>query len=309
MRNFENALPIIKDQIETWLKAGIIEPKGFIDQPEAGTPQGGPISPLLCNIALNGFQPVLFNALKHRFGYDIALNTLYIRYADDLLFLGPSLEIVQFAKYNIEYYLGQVNLMLNEKKTRIIQTIDLNDINKPISYPFDFLGFTFKMRLMAKRHINKMIFKRSPGNNFASLRNRLRTIVIPADKRIQRHKASIKAILSKAPSADVVCKEINPRIIGWVNYFKFSDAKMEDLPRKMDLWMNNVLRKWIRKSTKKRGKIESFWKKGTNDWIFQYIDKDKNVHTIVKYSKYHWNLTCYQPIKFGTNPYDVITPN
>jgi RNA-directed DNA polymerase len=62
--------------IRDWLKAGILE-DGQTLFPEAGTPQGGVLSPLLANIALHGFETfVSRNGRKHR--------VVVIRYADDV---------------------------------------------------------------------------------------------------------------------------------------------------------------------------------------------------------------------------------
>ena len=44
--------------IKAWLKAGLME-KGHLEDPEAGTPQGGVISPLLANSALQGMEEAL----------------------------------------------------------------------------------------------------------------------------------------------------------------------------------------------------------------------------------------------------------
>lgn len=46
-----------------WLKAGV-EYLGEVEYPESGTPQGGVISPLLCNVALNGMEGILKGAVK-----------------------------------------------------------------------------------------------------------------------------------------------------------------------------------------------------------------------------------------------------
>jgi len=39
--------------VKEWLRAGIVE-KGAITYPKTGTPQGGPTSPILSNLCLNG---------------------------------------------------------------------------------------------------------------------------------------------------------------------------------------------------------------------------------------------------------------
>jgi RNA-directed DNA polymerase len=56
-----NSIAPINRQVRGWLKAGIFE-NGEIITPEAGTPQGGVISPLLANIALHGLEAALAEA-------------------------------------------------------------------------------------------------------------------------------------------------------------------------------------------------------------------------------------------------------
>ena len=41
--------------IRTWLRAGVVE-QGRLHRTEEGTPQGGVVSPLLLNIALDGME-------------------------------------------------------------------------------------------------------------------------------------------------------------------------------------------------------------------------------------------------------------
>jgi retron-type reverse transcriptase len=43
--------------IGSWLKAGIVERDGTLVHPEAGTPQGGTVSPVLANIYLHYVVP------------------------------------------------------------------------------------------------------------------------------------------------------------------------------------------------------------------------------------------------------------
>lgn len=55
----------VKKQVKAWLKAGVME-RGILDEVERGTPQGGVISPLLANIALNGMARHTENAYLRR---------------------------------------------------------------------------------------------------------------------------------------------------------------------------------------------------------------------------------------------------
>jgi RNA-directed DNA polymerase len=52
-----------KELIKQWLKAGYVESE-ILHPTESGTPQGGIISPLLANIALEGLEYVLSQHIK-----------------------------------------------------------------------------------------------------------------------------------------------------------------------------------------------------------------------------------------------------
>jgi RNA-directed DNA polymerase len=66
--------------IKQWLKAGYVD-KGVFHETEAGTPQGGVISPLLANIALHGMEEAL--EIKHRKRGELDSKRALVRYADD----------------------------------------------------------------------------------------------------------------------------------------------------------------------------------------------------------------------------------
>jgi RNA-directed DNA polymerase len=66
-----------------WLKAGYVE-FGQLHETTEGTPQGGVISPLLANVALDGLQAVLFSIKRRKGGRSTGKRVLgYSRYADD----------------------------------------------------------------------------------------------------------------------------------------------------------------------------------------------------------------------------------
>lgn len=95
-----DTFPLMEQQIKSWLTAGILdelsnEPKTSI--PSKGTPQGGIISPLLCNIALNGLEEHLLNYVSNLKikpnpntvrGKRAKIQALgFIRYADDFVII------------------------------------------------------------------------------------------------------------------------------------------------------------------------------------------------------------------------------
>jgi len=115
--------------VKRWLKANVID-NGKRHQTLEGTPQGGIISPLLANIALDGLEADLIEKLK-----SISKKAAkIIRYADDFVVLHEDKTVVEYAKRYIQLWLANVGLELSNEKTKIVHTTD----------GFDFLGFTVR---------------------------------------------------------------------------------------------------------------------------------------------------------------------
>ncbi len=88
-----------KGHVAAWLKAGVME-QGELAATDAGTPQGGIISPLLLNIAMHGMEEaagVRRNPRDLRFHGDRVVRgaLVLIRYADDFVVLCHSREEAQ----------------------------------------------------------------------------------------------------------------------------------------------------------------------------------------------------------------------
>ena len=132
---------IIKKQVKAWLDAKIIEKEMEIDN-TSGTPQGGIISPLLCNIALNGLEKeVIRNHLKSKNRNFTRVNKgdlLFCRYADDFVVAHENLEKVEETKKVIQNRLSKIGLTLSEEKTRIVHSIKEHHGQRP---GINFLGF------------------------------------------------------------------------------------------------------------------------------------------------------------------------
>lgn len=108
--------------IGRYLRAGVLI-NDSIQPSELGTPQGGPLSPLLANILLDDLDREL-KGRGHRF----------VRYADDLMVLVKSERAGQRVKASLTAYLDrQLKLPVNEKKSQVAK------IDHCV-----FLGFTFK---------------------------------------------------------------------------------------------------------------------------------------------------------------------
>jgi group II intron reverse transcriptase/maturase len=130
----------IKQGIFRCLKAGVNP-----EFPEQGTPQGGVVSPLLANIALNGIEEI------HQ----------SVRYADDMIIiLKPKDDAIKVLA-KIGQFLAERGMNVSQKKTKLTATTD----------GFDFLGWHFKVQSNGK-------FRSTPSvDNFKAFRKKVKAIV------------------------------------------------------------------------------------------------------------------------------------
>jgi RNA-directed DNA polymerase len=97
--------------IKRWLNAGYVEEEIF-NATTRGVQQGGVISPVLANVALDGLE----QNVGRKFGY--------IRYADDFVVTARTKEELEELKPEIEKWLELRGLTLNSEKTRIVSIDD-----------------------------------------------------------------------------------------------------------------------------------------------------------------------------------------
>ena len=122
-------IPMDKSILKQFLKAGFIF-KGELFPTEDGTPQGGVISPILANMALDGMQEVLINRFDlsakgkvSAFVHNKSKVNL-VRYADDFIVTAATKEIAEEAKGLIREFLKTRGLELSEEKTVITHIND-----------------------------------------------------------------------------------------------------------------------------------------------------------------------------------------
>jgi group II intron reverse transcriptase/maturase len=130
----------IKLGIFRCLKAGVNP-----EFPEQGTPQGGVVSPLLANIALNGIEDI------HQ----------SVRYADDMVIILKPQDNAEVILGKISQFLAERGMKVSEKKTKLTATTD----------GFDFLGWNFRVQKNGK-------FRCVPSvDNFNAFRQKVKSIV------------------------------------------------------------------------------------------------------------------------------------
>ncbi|HXW14594.1 MAG TPA: group II intron reverse transcriptase/maturase [Terriglobia bacterium] len=134
--------------IGKWLNAGVME-HGALEYPEAGTPQGGVISPLLANIYLHEVLDTWFTRqVIPRLGG----RAILVRYADDVLFIFECEQDARRVFDVLPKRLAKYALTLNPEKTRLVDfrrpargaTPSSDNASGVGSRPgtFDLLGFT-----------------------------------------------------------------------------------------------------------------------------------------------------------------------
>ena len=188
---------IDKRTLAQWLKAGYVE-KGQLFPTDAGCPQGGILSPVLANMALDGLEELLgmfygsitLDKNRNRARQE---QVHLIRYADDFIITGKNREILeQEIKPLVREFLAERGLRLSEEKTRITH----------ISEGFDFLGQNIR-----KYHVGT---------------EREKLLVTPAKKNVKAFLAEIRGVIRKLKSTtqDTLIRLLNPKITGWANYHR-----------------------------------------------------------------------------------------
>jgi RNA-directed DNA polymerase len=145
--------------IGRWLRAGVMV-DGMIQATEEGTPQGGPLSPLLANILLDDFDKML----EQR-------GLRFARYADDFIILVRSARAGRRVKASVTAWLTRrLRLVVNEEKSQVA----------PV-HKCGFLGFTFagsRLRLANKtlKRFKARVRELTGRNRGISMKRRLQEL-------------------------------------------------------------------------------------------------------------------------------------
>jgi len=182
--------------IRAYLESGVCE-GGLVTAKKTGTPQGGPLSPLLSNILLTDLDREL-ERRGHKF----------CRYADDCNIYVKSDAAGQRVLSSITHYLeNTLKLKVNRKKS---------GVGRP--WHRKFLGYTVCSR---KYNVRLKV----------------------ASEVLKRFKGDLKAVLRRGRGRSIyqVVEELNPKLRGWMNYFRHTGVKL--ILQELDGWLRRHLRK------------------------------------------------------------------
>jgi RNA-directed DNA polymerase len=155
--------------IGKWLNAGVME--GLeLSHPEAGTPQGGVISPLLANIYLH---VVLDEWFEREVRPRLRGRAVLVRYADDFVFVFAQKEDAERVLEVLPKRFGKYGLTLHPTKTRLVafQRPDRADGDGEGPGTFDLLGFTHHWGL--SRNGKWVVKKRTAKDRFSRALRRI----------------------------------------------------------------------------------------------------------------------------------------
>lgn len=108
--------PVILGLVAKWLKAGVME-HGVVTRSDEGTPQGGPISPILANLYLHHVLDLWF---EKRFRPGCQGEAYLVRFADDFVVSFQYKRDAERFQRQIEARFAQFNLTLAGEKTRLM---------------------------------------------------------------------------------------------------------------------------------------------------------------------------------------------
>ena len=274
-----NNVPLNKPILRKWLKSGYLEKQVFFDT-ISGTPQGGIISPVLANFALDGLErrlresfPVRGKGSKRGRAAQVHL----IRYADDFVITGHSEELLKMTvKPLVESFLQERGLVLSPEKTVITHVRD----------GFDFLGQNVR---------------RYPNG---------RLLIKPSRKSIETILSKVKQIIREhiGRAAHVLINRLNPVIRGWANYHRHVVSKR--IFARLDAAIFSMLWQWAQARHPRKGrrwiKQKYFERVGNRDWWF-FGKPDGTDGWLYRVRLFHASsvkIVRHVQVQTGLNPYD-----
>jgi RNA-directed DNA polymerase len=179
--------------LRAMLRAGVME-DGAVHREEAGTPQGGVISPCLCNVYLHRLD---------RQWTERGTGVL-VRFADDLVVMCHDRREAEAALAALTAILAEMGLELKQAKTRIVHLQEGGE-------GLDFLGFHHR-RVRGERDYQHLRFlARWPSSEAMSR----------ARQRIRELTGRNRTLLAE----EVIVQELNEYLRGWANYYRYGNSR------------------------------------------------------------------------------------
>jgi len=245
-------VPMDRKVLRKWLKAGVIDRRQLMAT-EAGTPQGGIISPCLANATLNGLETQLKRHLAQKLGVKKAKTAKVqcVRYADDFVITAASKELLEEeVKPWVEQFLSVRGVALSREKTQITH----------IHQGFDFLGWNFR------KYVPKSPYRKA------------KLLIKPSKKNASAFYRKVREIIksSGALTQDALIGQLNPVLKGWAQYHSPVVAKQTF--SKLDHLVFWRLWRWAKRRHPRKSadwiRNKYFRSIGGQNWVFAYPYKN-----------------------------------
>jgi RNA-directed DNA polymerase len=191
--------PWVMLYVQRWLQAPMLMPDQTLTHRTKGTPQGGPISPLIANVFLH-------------YGFDTWMGrefpgVQFERFADDVVVHCVTERQAHLLRQAIGRRFADIGLLLHPDKTRIVYCKDDRRRRDFELVTFTFCGYAFR-----------------PRKAWDKIRQRRRTGFLPAVSPgkltdMSRKAASWRLHRRTTWSLDDLAEDVNPALRGWLNYF------------------------------------------------------------------------------------------
>ena len=278
-------VPMDTKVLRKWLKAGVIDRRQLMAT-EAGTPQGGIISPCLANATLNGLETQLKRHLAKKLGIKKAEKTKVqcVRYADDFVILAASKELLEEeVKPWVEQFLSVRGVELSREKTRITH----------IHQGFDFLGWNFR------KYVPK------------SPRRKAKLLIKPSKKNASALYRKVREIIksSGALTQEALIGQLNPVLKGWAQYHSPVVAKQTF--SKLDHLIFWRIWRWAKRRHPRKSadwiRNKYFRSIGGQSWVFAYPYKNGKGEKQYRrlYQLAGTVIVRHKRLPGAYNPYDV----
>ncbi len=246
--------------VKRWLQCPVQKKDGSIEQRSKGTPQGGVISPLLANIFLHFVFDKWFEEKYPDCKFE--------RYADDIIIHCKNFKYALRVLEAVSYRMHRSKLELKRGKNNIVycrRNQKQHPPFKPKYVSFDFLGFTFKPRMIKSKH-GKFMLGFTPGISRKSQRVIGQTLF-----KLKIH----RMVHLQLPD---IARILADKLRGWLYYFgriRKSELRyvMRTLNMRLAKWVHNKYRRfrrkhwynaflWLKETSKSYPIMFEHWKQG-----------------------------------------------
>jgi RNA-directed DNA polymerase len=267
--------PMDKVILRQWLKARFID-KQILHSTEAGTPQGGPLSPTLMNMTLNGLEKLIREKYPSNTRVSRQVKVNIVKYAGDLIITGSAQKLLETGvKPLVEKFLYERGLEISAEKTKI----------RHIEDGFDFRGQN------VRKYNGKLLIKPSTDSVHALLK---------------KVREGIKT--NKPATAGKLIVQLNPIIKGWADYHRHVVSKR--VFSQVDCAIFKSLWRWARRRHPQNAKQwvaeKYFLHPKTGKWMFfgEVAGKDGTVQAVQLRKATDVPISRHVKIKGEANPYD-----